>query len=145
MKSVFCLIIAMLMKKAVFSLCGADFSQWEMAGCFEVKCVSCDCWGFHPKEDFLSFFKEWMKINCSLIPLCLLGFIEGHTSSMSSEVAAGFSLEPHSKMSQKRSKDFACRACQGKYCLWNGNSETIYRVPGMIRNKDDVQLSTSSE
>lgn len=117
------------------------YSKRKWAGCFEVKGISwVHLWGgFNPKGNFfsplsLSFLNRVGCISCSLLPLCLSAVGEVH-AFMSKEVVALCSLEPRSKMSQKHPKDFTCCSCQGKYVFWNGNSETIHRVPGMIKKK----------
>lgn len=120
------------------------YSKRKWAGCFEVKGISwVHLWGgFNPKGNFfsplsLSFLNRVGCISCSLLPLCLSAVGEVH-AFMSKEVVALCSLEPRSKMSQKHPKDFTCCSCQGKYVFWNGNSETIHRVPGMIKKKKNM-------
>ncbi len=126
------------MKQAVFSLCGTDFFPEEKGRVLWGKVHQLSAFWvdfFKPKGNFfVSFFQSIVCVNCGLIPLCSSGVREVH-ASLSSEVAALCSLEPRSKMSQKHPKDFAYCSCQGKYGLWNGNSETIHRVPGVIRKK----------
>lgn len=119
------------MKNAVSCLGGTDLFPEEKGRVFRGKVHQLSAtlrgFNFNPKGNFFS------KGSCGgLMPLCLL---EKSMLLWACEVAALCSLEPRSKMSQKHPKDFARCFCQGKYGLWNGNSETIHGVPGIIREK----------
>lgn len=57
MMSVSCLLIAMLMQKVLFSLCGTKIFSEERGECFEVK-ASAECvfkGVFNPRASFFSF------------------------------------------------------------------------------------------